>query len=295
MNASRQPSSPCGVASALPIRARSAQRRRDSQRTRAGRLATAAVCVVAGLLVVVSALNARGTDLRPGRNTDLVSLVQSESRRNADSPPGDRASVGGGRVVRGAERRPGSRPGHRAAPSSAHAGLIPVSGPSVTVTLTTPRRRWRRRGRSGSAGRAPARHPGGGQRAVVRWRRGDDHPGPTGDLHHRHQMRRQHGGAARHSYAPPYGSVAIGDPAKLAAGAGRLGDDPDLPAVRRRVTASATGAASSKRLPGYEAARPRLRAGQRTRARSTRADQRGSADRAGRHGREWSDARVDSS
>ena len=32
--------------------------------------------------VVASAVNARGTDLRPGRNTDLVSLVQSESRRN---------------------------------------------------------------------------------------------------------------------------------------------------------------------------------------------------------------------
>ena len=38
--------------------------------------------MVAGLLVVVSASNARGIDLRPGRNTDLVSLVQSESRRN---------------------------------------------------------------------------------------------------------------------------------------------------------------------------------------------------------------------
>ena len=40
------------------------------------------MCLLAGLLVMVSALNAKGTDLRPGRNTDLVSLVQSESRRN---------------------------------------------------------------------------------------------------------------------------------------------------------------------------------------------------------------------
>lgn len=33
---------------------------------------------------MVSALNARGIDLRPSRNTDLVSLVQSQSRRNYD-------------------------------------------------------------------------------------------------------------------------------------------------------------------------------------------------------------------
>jgi len=35
-------------------------------------------------MVVASALNARGTDLRPARNTDLVSLVQDQSRRNTD-------------------------------------------------------------------------------------------------------------------------------------------------------------------------------------------------------------------
>ena len=64
------------------LRARSAQRRRASQRTWSARLATAAVLVVTGLLVVVSATHARGIDLRPSRNTDLVSLVQSESHRN---------------------------------------------------------------------------------------------------------------------------------------------------------------------------------------------------------------------
>jgi uncharacterized protein YlxW (UPF0749 family) len=45
---------------------------------------TGLVCAAAGLMVIVSALNAQGIDLRPGRNTDLVSLVQSQSRRNID-------------------------------------------------------------------------------------------------------------------------------------------------------------------------------------------------------------------
>ena len=40
--------------------------------------------MLAGLLIVASALNARGTDLRPARNTDLVSLLQAQSRRNAE-------------------------------------------------------------------------------------------------------------------------------------------------------------------------------------------------------------------
>ena len=49
-----------------------------------GRTATTVLCLLAGLMVVVGGLNARGTDLRPGRNTDLVDLVQSQSRHNAD-------------------------------------------------------------------------------------------------------------------------------------------------------------------------------------------------------------------
>ena len=65
-------------------RARQAQSRRNRNRSALGRAATATVCILAGLMVMVSALNARGTDLRPGRNTDLVSLVQSQSRRNTD-------------------------------------------------------------------------------------------------------------------------------------------------------------------------------------------------------------------
>ena len=92
--------------------------------------------MVAGLLVVVSASNARGIDLRPGRNTDLVSLVQSESRRNAnlaaqvtrlrsevDTLAAAQSDTGGADLTA------------ELAEASVQVGLTPVSGPSVTVTL----------------------------------------------------------------------------------------------------------------------------------------------------------------
>jgi hypothetical protein len=40
--------------------------------------------VLAGLMIIISAMHAQGTDLRPARNTDLVSLVQSQSRHNTE-------------------------------------------------------------------------------------------------------------------------------------------------------------------------------------------------------------------
>ena len=39
---------------------------------------------LAGLMIIISAMYAQGTDLRPARNTDLVSLVQSQSRHNTE-------------------------------------------------------------------------------------------------------------------------------------------------------------------------------------------------------------------
>ena len=119
------------------VRARAAQRRRDSQRTRAGRLASTGVCLVAGLLLVVSAATARGIDLRPGRNTDLVSLVQSESRRNAGLAAQVTTLRSEVDVLAAAQNDPGSTDlADGLAERSAQAGLTPVSGPSLTVTLT---------------------------------------------------------------------------------------------------------------------------------------------------------------
>ena len=125
-----------GIRRAL-VRARAAQRRRDSQRTRTGRFASAAVLVVTGLLVVVSAANSRGIDLRPGRNTDLIALVQSESRRNTAlvaELSTVRAEVD---TLAAAQGDAGSTDlADELAARSAQLGLTPVSGPSVTVTLT---------------------------------------------------------------------------------------------------------------------------------------------------------------
>lgn len=118
------------------LRARSAQRRRSAQSTRGGRLATAGVCLVAGLLVVISASNARGIDLRPSRNTDLVSLVQSESRRNAALAARVTELRSEVDTLAAAQSDAGSTDlADELADKSALVGLTPVTGPSVTVTL----------------------------------------------------------------------------------------------------------------------------------------------------------------
>ncbi|MCW2804503.1 MAG: hypothetical protein JWN06_2720 [Propionibacteriaceae bacterium] len=116
------------------LRASSRQRRRNSDRTATGRLLTATVCLLAGLMVVVSALNARGIDLRPGRNTDLVSLVQSQSRRNAELArqlTGLRAQVD----ALTADRNADTDLSPQLAEQARYAGLQAVTGPAVTVTL----------------------------------------------------------------------------------------------------------------------------------------------------------------
>jgi uncharacterized protein YlxW (UPF0749 family) len=114
------------------LRARVRQRLRSRRRASA-RLLTGVVCLIAGLMITVSAINARGIDLRPARNTDLVSLIQSEARHNADlarqvtqlREEVDDLAADEDRVSSDAEL----------ARRSLQAGLRPVAGPSVTVTL----------------------------------------------------------------------------------------------------------------------------------------------------------------
>ena len=134
----------------------------------AGRILTVALCILAGLLIVVSALNARGTDLRPARNTDLVSLVQAQSRRNAELTErvtALRAEVDGLSAGQSDQSDLGSRLAER----QSVAGLTAVTGPAVTVTLDdAPETVTGKRHRPGPAGGPPAGHPGRGQRAVER-------------------------------------------------------------------------------------------------------------------------------
>jgi uncharacterized protein YlxW (UPF0749 family) len=117
-------------------RAWGAQRRRDRTGSAVARLLTGAVCMLAGLMIATSALNARGTDLRPGRNTDLVSLIQSQSRRNAALSrqlTELRQEVDALSAANNAQE-PDLAPELQR--QTTYAGLGPVAGPAVTVTLT---------------------------------------------------------------------------------------------------------------------------------------------------------------
>lgn len=104
-------------------------------RRRRGRLVTAIVCLLIGLMISISSLNARGFDLRPGRNNQLVDVVRDGSRRNADltrEVAGLRAEVD--ELASHAAEEPDSS--DRLAETSGHAGLEAVAGQTVTVTLS---------------------------------------------------------------------------------------------------------------------------------------------------------------
>lgn len=121
------------VASVLR-RAREAHRRRNRDRRPLARMLSAAVCVLAGLMIIISAMHAQGTDLRPARNTDLVSLVQSQSRHNTEQT----RQLAALRQEVDALAARGSEQSDRTPELSRQArrvGLTPVSGPAVTVTL----------------------------------------------------------------------------------------------------------------------------------------------------------------
>lgn len=116
------------------LRGRSRSRRLRPPRTRLGRALTGVVCLVAGLLITVSALNARGLDLRPGRDTDLVSLVQSESRRNAElSRQVSQLRTDVDQLSAETADQPALAA--RTEQQARYAGLRAVHGPTVTVTL----------------------------------------------------------------------------------------------------------------------------------------------------------------
>ena len=85
------------------------------------------------MMIIISAMHAQGTDLRPARNTDLVSLVQSSRVQHRT----DRQLAALRQEVDALAAR-GSEQSDRTPELSRQArrvGLTPVSGPAVTVTL----------------------------------------------------------------------------------------------------------------------------------------------------------------
>ncbi len=117
-------------------RFRRARRRHRTAGSLAGRLATFATCLAAGLMLTTGAISAEGGDLRPGRSRDLVDLIHAESDRNAELA----ATVAElrGEVDRLAQQV--SSEGNPLAPQleqlAAQADLTAVRGPGVTVVLS---------------------------------------------------------------------------------------------------------------------------------------------------------------
>ena len=101
------------------------------------RVGTPAVVLLCGGLFVVSAANSDGTDLRPGRYTDLASLVQDE----ADQYDGLRQRVADldsqVQALTASTSGKEARRYHReVAELKDPAGLVPRTGPGITITLS---------------------------------------------------------------------------------------------------------------------------------------------------------------
>ena len=103
----------------------------------AWRIGTPVVILLCGGLFVVSAANSDGTDLRPGRYTDLASLVKDE----ADQYAGLRDQVSDldaqvQAMTASMRDRDVNRYHQRVAELKDPAGLTPRTGPGVTITLS---------------------------------------------------------------------------------------------------------------------------------------------------------------
>lgn len=101
------------------------------------RIGTPAVVMLCGALFVVSAANSDGTDLRPGRYTDLASLVDDEAdqyaalQKRVTELNTQIAALSAATQDRDVERHQ-----RRVAKLKDPAGLVPRSGPGVSVTLS---------------------------------------------------------------------------------------------------------------------------------------------------------------
>ena len=114
-----------------------AQAGHRTSRSLVWRIGTPAVALLVGGLFVVSATNSDGTDLRPGRYTDLAGLVEGEAadyqsvedRLNELTDEVDR--LGANVSDRGVDRARGE-----VAELRDPAGLTPRSGPGLRITLS---------------------------------------------------------------------------------------------------------------------------------------------------------------
>lgn len=100
-----------------------------------GRTGTVLVCVLAGLMMTVAGLAARGTDLRSDRGADLRDLIVTQARRNEELRT--QATRLSDEVRALTDAQPGSsKLAGEVAAAEAQAGLTAVTGPGMRVTLT---------------------------------------------------------------------------------------------------------------------------------------------------------------
>ena len=111
--------------------------RSDSRHPRLARSATVIVMALAGLMMTTAAINSRGHDLRPERDTDMATLVRSQASHNAalqKEAAGLRAQV---EDLSKANQTPGvtSSVISSASALAPSVGLEVVSGKALRVTL----------------------------------------------------------------------------------------------------------------------------------------------------------------
>ncbi len=113
---------------------RASTRAGGAPRSLRGRLITVGICILAGFMITVSAINARGTDLRSDRADSVRELVATQTDRNEDLRAISdelRAEVG--------ELRSRMQGGSSVTDALQQAGMdastVAVNGPGVRVTL----------------------------------------------------------------------------------------------------------------------------------------------------------------
>ena len=111
--------------------------RSDSRHPRLARSASVIVMALAGLMMTTAAINSRGHDLRPERDTDMATLVRSQASHNAalqKEAAGLRAQV---EDLSKANQTPGATSSviSSASALAPSVGLEAVSGKALRVTL----------------------------------------------------------------------------------------------------------------------------------------------------------------
>ena len=226
-------------------------RNQERRRSPKGRIATVLVCVLAGLMITVAAIAARGTDLRSDRGADLRDLIVTQGQRNEELR--DQAASLNAEVNSLTDAQPGSIDLTQVTAAEENASLVPVTGPGVRVTLTDAPNDVKPAGVDDDAlvvhqqdiqAVVNALWAGGAEAMTIQGQRvisttGIKCVGNTVVLH-------------GIPYAPPYVIEAIGDQEGLVAG---LDDSRAVQIYRQYVDAYGLGYSAEKRdaleLPGY--------------------------------------------